>query len=81
MLDVVMLKDVSAGFAYSAYKTIIKMSIRPARDGWFFEERTGTKGGTLKDNTELVKDEDAAIALLNTKIEIALKDGYSRELH
>lgn len=77
MHETILVKEESAGFAYSTHEKVIKLKIRPARDGWFFEERCGTKGGTLKEEpTITVKSETAAIEMLDTKVSKAIADGY-----
>ncbi len=77
-MKITLTKPESAGFAYSAYEKVIKLSIRPAREGWFFEERGGTKGGTLKEEPAvLVADEAAATVMLNERISKAVADGYT----
>jgi hypothetical protein len=74
----VLLKKESGGFAYSAFEKVIKLEIRPTKNGWFFEERAGTKGGTLTDMpTVTVADEGAAIAMLNERAAKAVADGYT----
>lgn len=77
MQEIILIKQESAGFAYSAYEKVIKLKIRPAREGWFFEERGGTKGGTLTEKPTInVGSEVAAIDLLNAKVNEAVAAGY-----
>lgn len=77
MQETILVKKESAGFAYSAHEKVIKLKIRPARDGWFFEERGGTKGGTLEEQPAItVESEASAEALLRDKVAKAVADGY-----
>lgn len=36
MQEIILIKQESAGFAYSAYEKVIKLKIRPAREGVVF---------------------------------------------
>jgi len=69
-------KMTDGGFAYSAHEKIVKLEIRPAKNGWFFEERSGARGGSLTETSVVCKNEKAAIEMLNKRIAAALADGY-----
>lgn len=72
-----LIKSEAGGFAYGSYEKIIKLEIRPARNGWFFEERSGTKGGTLTDAPAItVQDEAAAVSMLEERIKKEEANGY-----
>ncbi len=78
-MEIILIKSESGGFAYSDHEKVIKLNIRPARDGWFFEERAGTKGGTLTAApTVTVKDEASAVAMLKERIANEESNGYRR---
>lgn len=79
MSKATLIKPVGAGFAYSDHELVIKLSIRPAREGWYFEVRTGTRGGTLADETPVtVENEAAAISMLENRIAREVLNGYRR---
>ena len=76
-MKVVLVKEVGGGFAFSSYEKVIKMEVRPARNGWFFEVRGGTKGGTLKDEPTITADDEAAaMAMIAARTEKELLNGY-----
>ena len=82
MNTVTLIRQESAGFAYSAYEKVIKLEMRKLQDGWHVFERAGTKGGTLGDTVRqsgLTFNE--ASLLFGDRISAAKRAGFVIHAH
>lgn len=75
---ITLVRQESAGFAYSAHEKVIKLEMRKLQEGWQIFEQAGTKGGTL---TETVRKSgltfDDAGALWNDRVSAAKRAGFA----